>query len=319
MRKLKGLNKKDLTREEWLEVRKKGIGGSDIAAICGFSSYRSALFIYLDKTDQKPSEEIENIAAEVGLELEPYLSKKFKKWMAENESIEIELQEMPEVLQHDEIDYFLVNLDRWFEHPERGNCAVELKTTTEFKRDLWYGDEVPDEYYAQVQWQLMITGWNWAYLVVLIGNRIVDVKPIPRNEAFIKRLAEFGKSFWENFIIPETPPAPDGSDSSETALKSLYPIEEPGTIAEFSAADGEMLAKTLNEIDEWSEKNRDADKKLKELKQIVKWKMGEFEVGYAGDKKITFKTINVAEHLVAANSYRKLDIRKRGEKDNGKN
>jgi len=315
MRKLPGANKNEMTREDWLQGRKKGIGGSDIAAICGFSHYRSALYIYLDKTDQKTPEDKENVAAEVGLELEPYLAKKFKKWMAENEGIEIDLKEMPEVLQDDTIDYFLVNLDRWFEHPERGNCVVELKTTTEFKRDLWQGDEVPDEYYAQVQWQLMITGWNWGYLVVLIGNRIVDVKLIPRNEAFIQKLVEMGKSFWENFVVPEIPPAPDGSDSSEAALKTLWPVEEPGTVAEFSAADEEMLAKAIEKIDEFSEKKRESEKELKRLKQILKWKMGEFEVGYAAEKRITYKTVSVAEHFVVANSYRKLNIGKRGEEN----
>ena len=198
-------SKNDMTHEEWLEVRKKGIGGSDIAAILGFNHYKSPLAIYLDKTDQKIPEDKENVAAEVGLELEPYLSKKFTKLIKDTEGIDIELFEMPEVLQHDEIDYFLVNLDRWFVHPQRGNCVVELKTTTEFKRDLWVGDEVPDEYYCQVQWQLMITGFKCGYLVVLIGNRIVDVKLIPRNEEFIQDLKQKGITFWQEFVQKEIP------------------------------------------------------------------------------------------------------------------
>lgn len=315
MRKLLERTKNEMTREEWLEVRKKGIGGSDIAAIAGFSTYKSPLIIYLDKTDQKVQDEKENVAAEVGLELEPYLSKKFTKWIHDTEGIDIDLKEMPEVLQHDEIDYFLVNLDRWFEHPTRGNCVVELKTTTEFKKDLWVDDEVPDEYYAQVQWQLMITGFKWGYLVVLIGNRIVDVKLIPRNEAFIETLVAKGKEFWEEFVEKEIPPAPTGMDADDTALKSLYPEEEVGSVQEFDGAELEMLMAVMGEIDSWSERNRQAEKELKRLKQIVKWKMGEFEVGYAGDRKITLKTVSISEHLVAATSYRKLYIGKRNDAD----
>ena len=317
MRKLTG-SKNDMTHEEWLEVRRKGIGGSDIAAILGFNNYKSPLAIYLDKTDQKIPEEQENVAAEVGLELEPYLSKKFIKWMATNEGIDIELFEMPEVLQHDEIDYFLVNLDRWFVHPQRGNCVVELKTTTEFKRDLWVGDEVPDEYYCQVQWQLMITGFKCGYLVVLIGNRIVDVKLIQRNEAFIGSLKLKGKSFWENFVEKEIPPAPIGVESDDAALKSLYPVEDPGTFLEFKDKDEEMIISIMADIDTYSEQNRTAEKEIKRLKQIVKWKMGNFELGQAGGRKITFKTVEVPEQLRAAYSFRKLNIGKRGEKENGK-
>ena len=311
-------SKNDMTHEEWLEVRRKGIGGSDIAGILGHNQYKSPLTIYLDKTNQEIPEDKENVAAEVGLELEPYLSKKFVKWMADKEGIDIELFEMPEVLQHDKIDYFLVNLDRWFVHPQRGNCVVELKTTTEFKRDLWVGDEVPDQYYCQVQWQLMVTGFKWGYLVVLIGNRIVDVKLIPRNETFIKTMAKTGKQFWAEFVMKNIPPAPTGTDSDDSALKALYPEEEPGTVMKFEKADEKMLLKIIVEIDGHSEKKRIAEAELKRLKQIVKWKMGEYETGFAGDKKISLKTINVPGRTQAAYSFRKLDIRKVGEKDNGK-
>lgn len=326
MRKLQEANKDKITREEWLQIRKKGIGGSDIAAICGFSPYKSALAIYLDKSDQKPLVDRENIAAEVGLELESYLSKKFTKWMADKEGLDIDLKEMPEVLQHDKIDYFLVNLDRWFLHPTRGNCVVELKTTTEFKKDLWKGDEVPDEYYAQVQWQLMITGWKWGYLVVLIGNRIVDVKLIPRNQEFITRISKTAKEFWTDFVEKEIPPAPTGTDSDDMALKTLYPAEEPGTVAEFVEADVEMLISIMGEIDRHSETKRQAEEEIKRLKQIVKWKMGDYESGSITGKnkegieyfrKITLKTVSIAEHLVSANSYRKLVIGKEVTKENG--
>ena len=41
----------DLTREQWLALRKKGIGGSDAAAVCGMNRYKGPLDIYLDKTN----------------------------------------------------------------------------------------------------------------------------------------------------------------------------------------------------------------------------------------------------------------------------
>jgi len=170
------------SREDWLKERKKGIGGSDISGVCGLSNYASPLSIYLDKKDLIPKTEEENIAMELGLELEPYLSKKFVKYMKEKEGLEIELKEMPCILQHDKIDYFMVNLDRYFKHPQKADCAVELKTTTEFRRDKWKGDEIPDEYFMQAQWQLLITGWNYCYLAFLIGNRTFDVKIIKRND-----------------------------------------------------------------------------------------------------------------------------------------
>ena len=39
----------NLSREEWLQYRKAGIGGSDAGAICGLNPYRTAMQVYQDK------------------------------------------------------------------------------------------------------------------------------------------------------------------------------------------------------------------------------------------------------------------------------
>ena len=41
---------KDISREEWLKLRKNGIGGSDVGAVCGLNPYRSAMDVFIDKT-----------------------------------------------------------------------------------------------------------------------------------------------------------------------------------------------------------------------------------------------------------------------------
>ena len=200
MRKL--ISTEKMPFKEWLKVRQKGIGGSDISAVVGLNPFKSALACFMDKTDEEQKDQDENIPAELGLELEPFMSKKFKAWILKEEGLEIDLKEMKAILQDDEVDYFLVNLDRYFEHPTRGFCPVEIKTTTEFKRKSWTEDEVPDEYYTQCQWQIMITGpkTKWCYLIVLIGNRSIKVYVIPRNDKVIKDLRDRGKDFWENFV-----------------------------------------------------------------------------------------------------------------------
>ena len=38
----------DLPREQWLEYRRKGIGGSDAAAVLGISPFRSGRDLYYD-------------------------------------------------------------------------------------------------------------------------------------------------------------------------------------------------------------------------------------------------------------------------------
>lgn len=62
-----------LTREQWLDFRRRGIGGSDVAAIMGFSPFCTKRDLYYDKIGLKPAadeEESNWVAKEVGHRLE---------------------------------------------------------------------------------------------------------------------------------------------------------------------------------------------------------------------------------------------------------
>lgn len=64
------VNTENLSREEWLSWRNKGIGGSDVAAVCGISKYKSPVELWMEKTGQlEPKESGE--AAYWGTILEP--------------------------------------------------------------------------------------------------------------------------------------------------------------------------------------------------------------------------------------------------------
>ena len=51
------LNTKEISHEQWLDVRKRSIGGSEAGALLGMNPYASPLTLYLDKKDlSKPRE-----------------------------------------------------------------------------------------------------------------------------------------------------------------------------------------------------------------------------------------------------------------------
>ena len=49
----KKISTKDLTRLEWLELRREGIGGSDASVVMGENPYRSILQLWEEKTGRK--------------------------------------------------------------------------------------------------------------------------------------------------------------------------------------------------------------------------------------------------------------------------
>ena len=72
----------DLSREDWLDYRRLGIGGSDAAAIMGLSPFATIRDLYFDKIGVTPviEEEEENwVAKEVGHRLEDLVAMIFAK------------------------------------------------------------------------------------------------------------------------------------------------------------------------------------------------------------------------------------------------
>ena len=64
------------TREEWLENRMKGIGGSDAGAIVGVNPWKSPYTLWCEKTG-KITNDIDNEVMRQGRDLEQYVAERF--------------------------------------------------------------------------------------------------------------------------------------------------------------------------------------------------------------------------------------------------
>lgn len=297
-------------KHDWLIARKKGIGASDIASVCNINPWQSAISVWYDKSTDEINIEGENIAMELGLELEPFLARKFTKTYKKYYGEDIILLEMPYIIADDRIDYFTCNLDRYFME-KKNIIPVELKTTAEYHKSDWEGNKMPLYYYYQVQWQIMITNAPYGFVGFLIGNRKFDIKEVPRDDEVIKELAKRGKYFWLEFVVKKIAPAPDGSESSKGILNLLYPEELPESGIELTGEEEEEIIAMVEIIDTQKEIEKVAKKEKEKAQQTIKAKIGNNEYMIAGDRKITYKTISVPEHLVGAMHYRKLHIGER--------
>lgn len=295
---------RDLTHEQWLRVRQMGLGGSDIAAVLGLNPWKSALSVYYDKVSEIEANEEENIAMELGTELEPFLRRKFTTWM-KRQGHEIEVKENPYVLRHPEYEWMLANLDGEFEHPAKGLCGLELKTANEFAKADWEEDELPDQYYAQVQWYLAVTGLETFYIGYLIGNRKFDAKEIPRNDAVIEAMIEQASYFWHEHVLKQIPPAPAGLDCDSTVLKKMYEQEEPGKFVELHE---EEHTNKYAEYKELNKQQKELELKIEAIKQHFMAQMQDSEIALVGKKKVTWKLVHRKGYTVEPTSYRSIRI-----------
>ena len=77
----------DLPRDEWLAYRRKGIGGSDAAAVLGISPFMTARDLYYDKLGISAQADEENwVAKEIGHLLEPLVPSISERQFQESEA-----------------------------------------------------------------------------------------------------------------------------------------------------------------------------------------------------------------------------------------
>lgn len=202
--------------EQWHAVRATGIGGSDIAAICGLNPYTSPLEIWFKKVGQavpRRNDEVLSEAAEMGHELEPVVARRFTKTTG------LPALSNPGTLRLPEIPWAIVNLDRaTIEDGVMG--ALELKTRSSYALNEWL-EETPVDVQVQLQWQLMVTGWSFGYTAALIGGQRTIVHRIERDEKLIDDLLAIGAEFW-GWVETGTQPPLDGSVATGDLLDRLH-------------------------------------------------------------------------------------------------
>lgn len=201
-----------MSREQWLSVRRGGIGSSDAAAAIGLSPYKSSLELWLEKTGRKPADDLSQSEAVFwGTTLEAIIANVYAHRSGNK------VRRVNAVLQHPDHPFMLANLDR----AVGADGILEVKTAGGHSAQFWE-DGVPEHYQCQVIHQLAVTGKSWADVAVLIGGQDFRIYRIERDESQIADLITRETEFWhmvEQGIQPEV----DGSASSGSALAFLYP------------------------------------------------------------------------------------------------
>ena len=268
-----------LSHDEWLKYRNMGIGGSDVSVVCGVNKYKSPLELWMEKTGQKPPDEAGE-SAYWGTRLESLIRDEFTIRTG------IKVINVNQMLKSKFYPFMLANLDGVCLCPTHGKCVFEAKTANAFKAGEWEDGSVPREYILQVQHYLCVTGYNGAYIAVLIGGNTFKWKFIERDEEIISMLIRYERDFWM-YVQDGVPLPPDGSKACGDYLSRKYPNSKPLSKIKLpdSAAD---LIQQYNRADEqldmYEEEKRRAANLLKQM-------LGEHELGLIGNGYIKWSTV----------------------------
>ena len=170
--------------------------------------------------------------------------------------------------------------------PDLGMCIFEAKTASAYKAGEWE-DSIPAEYMLQVQHYLEVTGYNAAYIAVLIGGNTFRWKLIERDDELISMLIELESAFW-NHVRERTAPPLDGSDASARFLAERFPNSVPRSEIALPDTAAELLIQydqACEQLEAVTEQKQQAENRLKQM-------MGEHEIGTSGDRIITWKSVS---------------------------
>ncbi|TCB16107.1 YqaJ viral recombinase family protein [Acinetobacter sp. ANC 5045] len=278
-------------RQAWLESRRLGIGGSDVAAILGLSKYKSPYQLWLDKTSRSELEDSQSEAAYWGNTLEDIVAKEYAKRNG------VKVQRVNATIAHPEHDWMRANIDRAIINPEiAGNVRIkdgklttdrilECKTANQYLAKLW-GDEqtesVPDYYLTQCQWYMGITGASFCGLGVLIGGQKFRTYEIQFDAELFEMLIEQCSQFWHEHVLSDVPPAPTTFDD----VLHRWAKHNPDQSVE---ADDE-LAQIITEYKELNSNIKEATTELDQLKLQICTRMEDAEMIIAEEKRLaTYK------------------------------
>ena len=255
---------KPKSHDEWLKARGEGIGASEVAAVVGLSPWDSPFSLWLKKTGQVPPTE-ENQAMRLGHLLEPVVA---TLWEEETGGKVVKASAADIIYQDAEKPWRRVTPDRiayrisaWSGRKEK--ILLEIKTTaTGFDAET-----IPDNYLAQCQYQMLVTGIHKCELAWLTAGRYFDTARIEYDPEFAEWLGEEVDKFWNENILGMK--EPDLLTVSDFVFKG----SEPETKVE---ADDEAM-KDIEELRTVNEGISELEGRQEALKERIQLFMGQNE------------------------------------------
>jgi putative phage-type endonuclease len=275
--------------QDFTHNRANFLGGSDIGAIVGVSPYRSAIDVWLEKTD-KAVRTADGFALRFGSFAESFIAEEFAKVTGSVLAIHeagIIHPKHPFCVGH--IDRFVLERKDeplFVDGKLNAKSLLECKTANIFSQKDWGEpgtDAVPLPYLCQCLWYLGIAGLSKIDVAVLMSGTELKIYTIERDESLINLLFEKAVFFWEEHVQKDIPPPPQ----SVSDCQALFAKGSSGKTIE---ADLKALGliQNLKELERSSQANGE---KIEAIKQQLMQTMADAEMlTYKGQSLVTWKS-----------------------------
>ncbi len=242
--------------KEWLEQRKKGIGGSDVAVILGLSKFKNPIELYLEKTGRVEAPDIsDKPAVQWGNILEPVVGEKYKEEHPEHivKRVNAVASSIARPWAQASLDYEVFDGTSW--------GILEIKTAGLRVAEDWK-DGIPLYYQTQITHYMSVLDRDYAIVAVLIGGNDYREYRIERDEEDVKVVNEAVDKFWNENVKAGVPPTVSPNSTHIPTFTDL-----------FQDVDDEFIDVPIDDcgpIDELISEYQDVTSQLKELTERKK-------------------------------------------------
>ena len=279
------------SREQWLEERKKTVGGSEIGAILGMNPWQSAYSLWAERTGKVAAFE-GNLQTKVGTYLEDLVAKLFE------EESGFKVQRTNFIYRNDLYPALHATPDRLLVGRKAG---LECKTTSALNAKKFRDADFPAQYDAQAVQYMAVTGLMEWFIAVLVGNNefhiyhLTRIKDQPKTdfceaslyieEAEINTLAAAAEE-WLQHVRDDTPPTIDGSDASRETLMTIYQEGVGGAVDLFGRE------RMLKRYEQLKEQIKALEEEKKQIENTICADLGDNYEGHTGQYTVTWKPVS---------------------------
>lgn len=290
-------------RDQWLALRAGRITSTGIATICGLNPYKSPYQFWCEWTGKTKDDFTGNDRTEIGIALEPTVGRMFSRRLGRV------VRPVDALIQHPIFDWAVCTPDAIVDESD----LLEIKTGGFRQMANWEDDQTPDNYLAQLQWQLGVCGVQRGHLAALFGADpdTFTVRTFDFDEELFAALVEQAMQFFD-CVYQDKPPPPGEHDGK--LLKEL--ITRNGSARLFTSEESEAVHPYFQELVELRDRKSELEAEVRKLEAQIKINENTLKLAagqsaegvFATGQRYRIKRIECPEKTIPAYSYERLYI-----------
>lgn len=290
----------NLSREEWLDLRRRDVTSTDAAALFNLSPYSTPWQLYQQKIGALSDEIDPNERMDLGKKLEPIIAS------AAAERLGLKIRSVNGYARHSNEPRMGSSFDYEIVGHDRGPGMMEVKNVDwMIWRDQWTTEEAPPHIEIQHQHQMEVTNRNWGVLAVLVGGNKLEIIDRERDREVGAMILKRIREFWA-LVEAGTPPGPDFAKDCD-AIRKLFRDADTGR--EPIDLRGDQAMRSLcQRYKEAGDRKKSAESEQKAASAEILMTIGDAPGAFLDDFKISAKTVAASTYEVSRDAYRNLRI-----------